>query len=320
MRRCRDRYWGSEETPDKVAAYMTLYTVLETMARLTAPFTPFMSEQIYQNIVRSVDQNAPLSVHFCDYPVSDASRIDPDLERNMARVLGLVTLGRAARNESNMKIRQPLSEMFVQGEPMGEEFTAIISEELNVKAVHFVEDASGFISYRVKPQLRTLGPRYGKLLGAISAHLAAEGTGDRVVEAIAGGGTYKTVINGAEIELSADDVLVSAQQKAGYVSASDNGITIVLNTNLTEELIEEGFARELVSKLQTMRKEAGFEVADHISVSFSGNDRIKAVLDKYGDRILKDVLGDDLTEGQPEGYVKEWNINGEIVTLGVKKE
>ena len=319
VRRCRDRYWGSEETPDKVAAYMTLYTVLETMARLSAPFTPFMSEQIYQNIVRTVDGNAPLSVHFCDYPVSDASRIDPDLEQNMARVLGLVTLGRAARNESNMKIRQPLAEMFVQGEPMEEEFTAIISEELNVKAVRFVEDASGFISYRVKPQLRTLGPRYGKLLGAISAHLAAEGTGDRVVEATAGGGTYKTVINGTEIELSADDVLVSAQQKAGYVSASDNGITIVLNTNLTEELIEEGFARELVSKLQTMRKEAGFEVADHISVSFSGNDRIRAVLDKYGDRILKDVLGDGLTEGQPEGYVKEWNINGEAVTLGVKK-
>ena len=237
----------------------------------------------------------------------------------MAKVLELVTLGRAARNESNMKIRQPLAEMFVQGEPMEAEFTDIISEELNVKAVRFVEDASGFISYKDKPQLRTLGPRYGKLLSAISAHLAAEGTGDRVVEATAGGGKYKVTLNGTEIELSADDVLVSAQQKEGYVSASDNGTTIVLNTNLTQELIEEGFARELVSKLQTMRKEAGFEVADHITVSFYGNDRIKAILEKYGERILKDVLGDGLTEGQPEGYVKEWNINGETVTLGVKK-
>ena len=319
VRRCRDRYWGSEETPDKTAAYMTLYTVLETMARLTAPFTPFMAEQIYQNIVKSVDDSAPLSVHLCDFPEADERRIDTALEENMGRVLDIVTLGRAARNGANRKIRQPLAAMYVQGEALADEFSAIIAEELNVKQVAFVEDASGFLSYQVKPQLRTLGPRYGKILPAISAYLAGEGVGDAVVAATADGGRFEAEIGGVAVSLSAEDVLVSAQQKAGFVSESEGGLTVVLDTNLTDALIEEGFAREIVSKVQTMRKEAGFEVADHIELSYAGSGRIAAIFDRYGSRILADVLGDGLKGGAAEGYVKEWNINGEQVTLGVSK-
>ena len=318
VRRCRERYWGGEETPDKVAAYMTLYTVLETMARLSAPFTPFMAEQIYQNIVRIVDKDAPLSVHLTSFPAADTCRIDPALEENMARVLGIVTLGRAARNASSMKIRQPLAAMYVQGEAMPAEFSDIIADELNIKKVAFVEDASGFISYRVKPQLKTLGPRYGKILPAIREHLAGEGVGDAVVKATANAGVYTAEVAGTEIRLIAEDVLVSTEQKAGFVSESDAGLTVVLDTNLNDALIEEGFAREIVSKVQTMRKEAGFEVADHIVLGYAGSERIAEIFRDYGDGILSDVLGDALLEGGPDGYVKEWNINGETVTLGVK--
>ncbi|MDO4493314.1 MAG: isoleucine--tRNA ligase [Clostridia bacterium] len=319
VRRCRDRYWGSEETPDKVAAYMTLYTVLETMARLSAPFTPFMAEQMYQNIVRTVNADAPISVHLCDFPVADESFIDEALEENMKRVLGIVTLGRSARNEASMKIRQPLPVMYVKGEAMPEEFGAIAADELNIKKVAFVNDVSDLMSYSVKPQLRTLGPRYGKILKSIGAHLAGEGVGDAVVAATENGGTYTAVVEGVTISLSREDVLVSTQQKAGLVSATDNGLTIVLDTNLTPELIEEGFAREIVSKVQTMRKEAGFEVADHITLSWQGSEKIAEIFAKYGEGILADVLGDTLVAGAADGYVKEWNVNGENVTLGVKK-
>ena len=320
VRRCRERYWGKDMTADKEAAYMTLFTALRTLALVTAPFLPFMSESIYQNIVRTVDPAAPLSVHLCDFPACDESLIDAALEENMERVLDIVTLGRSARADAGQKIRQPLPRLYVQGAPLAEGFARIVAEELNVKAVECVADATSLLSYQVKPQLRTLGPRYGKLLGAIGKHLSADGVGDAVVAAIRDAGAYRFTVDGTEVELSEGDVLVSTQQKAGLVSASDHGLTVVLDTNLTEALIEEGFVRELVSKVQTMRKEAGFEVADHISLSYAtGSARIRAVLAAHGADVLADVLGDALTEGAPDGYVKDWSINGEPVTLGVKR-
>ena len=319
VRRCRERYWGKDMTPDKEAAYMTLYTALKTLALVCAPFLPFMSESIYQNIVRTVDSAAPLSVHLCDYPAYDASFVDADLEENMERVLDIVTLSRSARSTANQKIRQPLPKLYVQGAPLEAGFLAIIAEELNVKAVECIEDASNLLSYQVKPQLRTLGPRYGKLLGAISKHLAGDGVGDAVVSAIRESGAYRTVLEGTEIELAEADVQIFTKQKAGLVSESDHGLTVVLDTNLTDALIDEGFVREIVSKVQTMRKEAGFEVADHIVLSHTGSGKIERILAAFGSDVLADVLGDALISGTPDGYVKEWNINGETVTLGVKR-
>jgi len=319
VRRCRERYWGKDMTADKEAAYMTLYTALKTLALISAPFLPFMCESIYQNIVKTVDADAPLSIHLCDYPQCDESFIDTALEENMARVLDIVTLGRSARSDASQKIRQPLPTLYVQGEPLDEGFLKIIAEELNVKAVECIKDASNLLSYQVKPQLRTLGPRYGKLLGAINKHLAADGIGDAVVSAIRENGAYRTELEGTEIELSEADVLVTTKQKAGLVSASDHGLTVVLDTNLTPELIDEGFVREIVSKVQTMRKEAGFEVADHIELSYTGSEKIASILAAFGADVLSDVLGDKLVSGTVDGYVKDWSINGEAVTLGVKR-
>ncbi len=319
VRRCRERFWGSDMTADKIAAYCTLYTCLKTMALVCAPFLPFITEMIYQNIVRTVDDNAPESVHLNDFPKADEARIDTALEQNMARVLDIVVLGRAARNGAGMKIRQPLSEMFVQGAPLDEGFCGIIAEELNVKSVRFVADASGFISYRVKPQLRTLGPRYGKILPKINLYLAGDGIGDAVVSAHNAGDDYAFAIDDVQVVLTQEDVLVSAEQKAGFVSETDNGLTVVLNTNLTESLIEEGFVRELISKVQTMRKEAGFEVADHIVLSYKGSARIDDILTRFGGEVLADTLGDELVCDEVDGYAKTWDVNGETVTLGVKR-
>ena len=318
VRRCRERYWGKDMTADKEAAYMTLFTALKTLALVTAPFLPFMSESIYQNIVRTVDPAAPLSVHLCDFPACDESFIDAALEENMERVLDIVTLGRSARADAGQKIRQPLPRLYVQGAPLAEGFARIVAEELNVKAVECVADATSLLSYQVKPQLRTLGPRYGKLLGAIGKHLSADGVGDAVVAAIRGAGVYRFTVDGTEVELSEGDVLVSTQQKAGLVSASDHGLTVVLDTNLTEELIDEGVARELVSKLQTMRKEAGYNVTDRINIGYVASGRAEKVL--QGGAVKADVLCDKIESGV-EGcdYVKEWDVNGEKVTLGVKK-
>ena len=318
VRRGRERYWGSEMTDDKEAAYMTLYTVLKTLALLSAPFVPFMSEAMYQNMVRTVDDHAPESVHLCDFPVADESYIDAELERGMERVLEIVTLGRAARNNAACKIRQPLAEMFVQGDALTEAETAILADELNIKKVEYVADASGFISYQTKPQLRTLGPRYGKLLRAISAHLASEGVGDAVVAAHNAGRAYTFDCDGTTVSLEKDDVLVSAQQKAGYVSESDNGLTVVLNTNLTPALIEEGNVREITSKLQTMRKEAGFEVADHIRIGYDEASPLAALLAANRTGIMADTLADAL-EPSLAGYEKAWNINGREITLSVEK-
>lgn len=319
VRRCRERFWGNDMTPDKEAAYMTLYTVLETFNRLCAPFIPFMTETIYQNIVRVVNENALPSVHLCDYPKADASFVDAGLEANMKRVLEIVVLGRAARNNAAIKNRQPLACMYVQGEPLPEGYVAILSEELNVKSVRFVQDASSFVSYRAKPQLKTLGPRYGKVLPGISAHLGGEGVGDRVVASHNAGDAYVFTLDGQEISLSKEDVLIEPMQKEGFISVTDRDLSVVLDTNLTDALVEEGFVRELVSKLQTMRKEAGFEVTDHIRISYAGSARIDDIMNRFGSLVQADTLADVLAAGTPAGYVKEWDINGENVTLGVEK-
>lgn len=316
VRRCRDRYWGSEMTDDKEAAYMTLYTVLKTVTLLTAPFCPFMTEAIYQNIVRSVDATAPISVHLNDYPAADDSFVDAELENEMAKVLNIVTVGRSARSSAGQKTRQPLSKMYVQGEALSERAAKIVTEELNVKAIEFIENADALMSYKVKPQLRTLGPRYGKLLGKISAHLAENG--DAIVRAHHAGSHYTFEIDGTEVVLSPDDVLVSTQQKEGLVSEQGGGVTVVLDTNLTPELKEEGLMRELVSKLQTMRKEAGFEVADHIRIGYQNGGEAARVLIKYAESVMADTLAERVEEGA-FGYTKDWELNGNAITLSVEK-
>ena len=317
-RRCRERYWGKDMTADKEAAYMTLYTVLKTMALISAPFTPFMSETMYQNMVRTVDKSAPESIHLCDWPKKDESFIDPELEANMAAVLDIVVLGRSARNAANIKNRQPVASMYVQGKALPDMYVSIIADELNVKEVKFVDDASSFISYRVKPQLKTLGPRYGKLLPKINQYLAGEGVGNAVVAAHNRGESYKFDIDGTEISLAAEDVLVSTEENAGFVTVTEHDLSVVLDTNLTPELIEEGFVREIVSKVQTMRKEAGFEVTDHIVLSHHGNSLIEGIFARHGAEIAADTLADSIKLGSA-GYVKDWEINGESVTLGVEK-
>ena len=318
VRRCRERYWGKDMTADKEAAYMTLYTVLKTMALISAPFTPFMSETMYQNMVRTVDKSAPESIHLCDWPKKDESFIDPELEANMAAVLDIVVLGRSARNAANIKNRQPVASMYVQGKALPDMYVSIIADELNVKEVKFVDDASSFISYRVKPQLKTLGPRYGKLLPKINQYLAGEGVGNAVVAAHNRGESYNFDIDGTEISLSAEDVLVSTEENAGFVTVTEHDLSVVLDTNLTPELIEEGFVREIVSKVQTMRKEAGFEVTDHIVLSHHGNSLIESIFARHGAEIAADTLADSIKLGSA-GYVKDWEINGESVTLGVEK-
>ncbi|MCL2696036.1 MAG: isoleucine--tRNA ligase [Clostridiales bacterium] len=318
VRRGRGRYWGADMTPDKEAAFMTLYTVLHSLTLLAAPFVPFITEQMYQNMVRTTDEAAPISVHLCDFPVADSSFIDPALEENMGRVLEIVTLGRSARNNAALKIRQPLACLYATGAPLPEQYLTIIAEELNVKQVTFVTDASSFISYRCKPQLKTLGPRHGKLLPQINATLAGQGIGDEIVRAHLAGQNYILTLGEEQVILSAEDVLVSAEQKQGFVSETDRELTVVLDTNLTPELVEEGLVRELTSKLQTMRKEAGFEVSDRIRVGYAGNPRIAQIFAKYGATIAVDTLAEACAESL-SGYEKSWDINGECVTLSVER-
>lgn len=318
VRRSRERFWGKDMPQDKINAYMTLYTVLETMTRLSAPFTPFMAESIYQNLVVKVDENAPKSVHLCDFPAADESMIDDKLEVNMELVLSIVVAGRAARNTSGIKNRQPIGNMYVQAErKLDDEYYDIILDELNVKNIEFVEDASKFTSYSFKPQLRTLGKKYGKLVPSIGAYLR-ENDGNALMDELKTKGAVKFNIEGTDIELAEDDVLVETAQAEGFVAESDKGTTVVLSTELTPELIEEGFVRELVSKIQTMRKEAGFEVLDRIKVYYSGNDNIGKIFADNKESISTDVLANDICEGKAE-ISKEWNINGEMVTLSVEK-
>ncbi len=320
VRRSRERFWQSEMPQDKVNAYMTLYTVLTTLAKISAPFVPFMAEEMYQNLVRSVDKNAPTSIHLCNYPAANESMIDTALEKYMDEVLQIVVLGRSCRNESNIKNRQPIGTMFVQApSELPESFVAIIAEELNIKKVEFVKDASGFISYSFKPQMRTLGPKYGSLLNAIRTALAAL-DGTKAMQELDTTGVLKLDIDGQSIELTKEDLLISTSQKEGFVSASDRGFATVLDTNLTEELIEEGFVREIISKLQTMRKEADFEVQNHILVSYSGSEKIEAIMTKNNSLIASEVLADSITEGTlADGYTKEWKVNGLDVTFTVKR-
>lgn len=318
VRRSRERFWGEGMPQDKINAYMTLYTVLETMTKVAAPFVPFITDEIYQNLVRSVDSNAPISVHLCDYPVADESMIDTKLEANMELVLSIVVAGRAARNTANIKNRQPIGQMYVQSTgKLDEEYYDIILDELNVKNVEFVEDAAKFTSYSFKPQLRTLGKKYGKIVPKIGEYLK-NNDGNALMNELKSNGAIKFEVEGTAVELAEEDVLIATAQTEGFVAESDKGTTVVLDTALSEELLEEGFARELVSKLQTMRKEAGFEVLDRINVYYEGNDKIAEIFAKNGESIGKDVLAENVSQGKA-GYSKEWNINGEKVVLSVEK-
>ena len=319
VRRSRERFWGKDMPQDKVNAYMTLYTVLVTLTKLSAPFTPFIAESIYQNLVCKVSKNEPESVHLCDFPTYDEKLIDKKLEEDMDTVLSIVVAGRSGRNTANIKNRQPIGNMFVKSNnTLDNMFIDIIKEELNIKNVEFKDDVSAFTSYSFKPQLRTLGKKYGKLVPAIGNYLK-ENDGIKLMNELKENGLIKFTIDNENIELSQDDVLIETAQMEGYVAESDKNITIVLDTNLTEELLEEGFVREIISKVQTMRKEAEFEVLDKITVYHNGNDNIANIICKNIEQIKEDVLATDIINGSNNGYSKEWNINGEKVTLTVVK-
>ena len=319
VRRCRERFWAKGMEQDKINAYMTLYTALVTISKAAAPMIPFMTEDIYRNLVVSVDANAPESIHLCDYPVCDEAMVDKELEKNMELVLEAVVIGRACRNEANTKQRQPLAKMYVKSASvLGDFYQDIIKDELNVKAIEFTDDVSSFTNYTFKPQLKTLGRRFGSRLNALKEVLAGL-DGSKAFAELNEKGSITVEVTGESEVLEKDDLLIEAAKREGFVSGEDNGITVVLDTNLTPELIEEGFVRELISKVQTMRKDAGFEVMDRITVYVSGNDRIKEVAEKNADAIKKVVLADEIVYNMTEGSVKDWNLNGEDVTLGVRK-
>ena len=281
---------------------------------------PFMTEEIYQNLVRSIDQKAPESIHLCMFPEVNEDQIDTELEQNMEHVLKLVVMGRACRNTSNIKNRQPIGQMFVKaGFNLPEFYQDIVTDELNVKNVKFTDDVRDFTSYSFKPQLKTVGPKYGKLLGGIKAALDSV-DGNAAMDELNESGALKLDVNGQEITLFKEDLLIDTAQIEGYVSENDNGITVVLDTNLTPELLEEGFVREIISKVQTMRKEADFEVMDRIKVTYNGSEKAEAVFEKYSSQISGEVLADAVVKAEPAGYVKEWKINGESVIMGVEKQ
>ena len=315
VRRSRERYWANGMEQDKISAYMTLYEALVTVCKLSAPMIPFMAEQIYRNLVCSIDSNAPISVHLCDFPVANESMIDPELEANMDEVLKVVVMGRAARNAANIKNRQPIGKMYVKAEhKLSEFFVDIIAEELNVKEVVFADDVSEYTDYTFKPQLKTVGPKYGKLLGRIQNELK-ELDGNKAMAELRSTGVIK--LCDGEAELAEEDLLITMTQMEGYQTESDNTCTVVLDCNLTEELLDEGFVREIISKIQTMRKDADFEVMDKIHIGYKAEGKIDYIFNKYGDAIKSDVLGLDITKDKLEGSVKEWKINGEDVTLSV---
>ena len=319
VRRSRERFWAKGMEQDKINAYMTLYHALVTIAKTAAPMIPFMTEDMYQNLVRSVDKDAIESIHLCDFPTVNEAWIDKDLEADMKELLEIVVLGRACRNTANIKNRQPIGTMYVKAEKKMDKFyTDIIADELNVKEVKFADDVESFISYSFKPQLRTVGPKYGKLLGGIRQALT-DINGTAAMNELRSNGVLKLDINGNDVELTEEDLLIETAQTEGYVSESDGETSVVLDTNLTPELIEEGFVREIISKIQTMRKEAGFEVMDKIVVYAHGNDKIQDVMKAHEDEIKSEVLADEMVLGETDGYVKEWNINKEAVTMGVKK-
>ena len=319
VRRSRERFWAKGMEQDKVNAYMTLYTALVTISKTAAPMIPFMTEEIYQNLVRSIDKEAPESIHLCDFPEVNESFIDGDLEEKMDEVLKIVVMGRAARNTANIKNRQPISRMFVKApRELPEFYQEIIEDELNVKEVVFTDDVRDFTSYTFKPQLRTVGPKYGKQLGGIQKHLAAL-DGNAAMDELNADGALKFDVDGVAVELTKDDLLIDMAQKEGYVSQEDNKMTVVLDTNLTPELVEEGFVYEIISKIQTMRKESGFEVTDHIRVSINGNDKLSEIAQKNKEAISGKVLADELTSGAEYSVSKEWNINGENAVIAVER-
>ena len=320
VRRGRERYWAQGMSQDKINAYMTLYTAIVTLCKCAAPMVPFITEEIYQNLVRSVDKDAPESIHLCDYPVCDENMIDEKLEADMEEVLEIVVLGRSARNGASLKNRQPLSVMYVAADhPLDSYYIDIIRDELNLKDVQFSNDVSAYIDYKFKPQLRTVGPKYGKYLGQIKAVLA-ELDGHKAMEELNSTGSLKLDSISDEVVLSKEDLLIEMTQMEGYVTQSDNNITVVLDTNLTPELIEEGFVREIISKIQTMRKDAGFEVMDHIAVTYEADEKLSNVFEKFGDEIKTEVLAVSIKSGELKGYEKDWKINGEAVKLAVEKQ
>ena len=319
VRRSRERFWAKGMEQDKINAYMTLYTALVTISKAAAPMIPFMTEEIYQNLVRSVDKEAIESIHLCDFPKVEEAWINKELEDDMEELLKIVVLGRAARNTANIKNRQPIGTMYIKADKeMGQFYTDIIADELNVKEVKFANDVESFISYSFKPQLRTVGPKYGKLLNGIRTALA-EINGTEAMNELRSTGLLTLDINGNKVELSEEDLLIETAQTEGYVTEADGDISVVLDTNLTPELIEEGFVREIVSKVQTMRKEAGFEVMDKIHIYAKDNDKILELMKNHKEEIMSEVLAEDMTLGTTDGYVKEWNINKEPVVLGVAK-
>lgn len=319
VRRCRDRFWAKGMEQDKVSAYMTLYTALVTLSKLAAPMIPFMTEQIYQNLVRNVDKSAPESIHLCDYPQVNEQLIDKKLEVDMDEVLDIVVLGRAARNEANIKNRQPIADMYVKSDNVLDKFyTDIIKDELNVKQVSFRDDVEDFVNYTFKPQLKTVGPKYGKQLGKIKEALAYL-DGPAAMKKLKSDGALEFDFDGEKILLTMDDLLIETAKSENFVSQEDNQVTVVLDIRLTPELIEEGFVREVISKVQTMRKEAGFEVTDHIILSQSDNDKLAEIIKANVDQVKSETLADDIVFGSVSGYNKHWNLNGESVLLGVEK-
>ena len=320
VRRCRERFWGKGMDDTKEAAFVTLYTVLVTLAKVIAPFVPFMAEEMYQNLVRNVDPSAPESVHLCDFPTADESLIDESLNTQMSALLSVVGLGRACRAAANLKVRQPLSTLYVKGTSFDEAFSALAEDELNVKKVVFTDDARAFTTYNLKPQMRTLGPKYGKLLGRIGQHLK-EMDGNDVVDAFHRGENVTFTLEGTEVTLSKDDVLTEATQKPGFSAQMEGDVTVVLDCNLTPELIAEGYQREMVSKLQNMRKDAGFEVSDRIEVTYEAGDELAAAIEAGRDFIMQSVLATSFARGAaPEGAVsQEWDLNGKKAVLSVRR-
>ena len=320
VRRCRERFWAKGMEQDKVNAYMTLYTALITLSKIAAPMIPFMTEEIYQNLVRSVDKNAPESIHLTDFPTVNEEFIDKDLEISMDEVLDIVVLGRAARNSANIKNRQPIGNMYVKAETVLDPFyVEIMEDELNVKAVEFKDDVEEFVSYSFKPQLKTVGPKYGKLLGKIKEALASL-DGHAAMKSLNDTGSVDFEFDGEKVSLGREDLLIETAKNDDFVTEADNKTTVVLDIRLSEELIEEGFVRELISKVQTMRKEAGFEVVDHILLSQTGNERIAEIIKKNEAVIKNDTLADEIVYSNVEGYTKDWNLNGENTSLGVSKK
>ena len=319
VRRSRERFWAKGMEQDKINAYMTLYTALVDICKCAAPMIPFMTEEIYRNLVCSIDRDAPESIHLCDFPTADEGMIDKKLEDSMEEVLKIVVMGRAARNTANIKNRQPIGTMYVKAESVLDDFYQdIVKDELNVKQIVFSDDVSAFTTYSFKPQLKTVGPKYGKQLGGIKAYLSAV-DGSAAMDTLKTQGALQFDVDGVAVSLAEEDLLIDMAQKDGFVAEADNYVTVVLDTNLTEELIEEGFVYEIISKIQTMRKDADFEVMDHIRVSLNGNEKVAQIAAENEAVIAGKVLAESIGAGEELAVSKEWNVNGETVTIGIQK-